>query len=284
MSTANLEDSVRRLVDIVVEEVSLVDRAANGRRFLVVKRGAPMDLRELEKADGVGGGAESEASAEVGQDSALTNEPAEEEFGKAEGSLLEVAVAALERLTETVETLGTLGDNGARVPIAQIAGDLRALAEQLVEAAGGGGEEEETSSDPEKVSDIVGVLETVRSALQQVGTLIDRGKAVKATPKKGPVEEVTSVACKGAAPQRFKDDLLGAHLHRLCESLAKIALSVHEQSQRLTRLEKSFGLPHSTPAKEGSRGNKDEDVGWPMDLNRQCSRESVDKAVSFHEL
>ena len=32
------EDGVHRLRDIVVEEVSLVDRAANKRRFLVVKR------------------------------------------------------------------------------------------------------------------------------------------------------------------------------------------------------------------------------------------------------
>ena len=43
--TANSEDEaagVHRLRDIVVEEVSLVDRAANQRRFLVVKRSAEM--------------------------------------------------------------------------------------------------------------------------------------------------------------------------------------------------------------------------------------------------
>ena len=35
-------DGVHRLRDIVVEEVSLVDRAANKRRFLVVKRSGDM--------------------------------------------------------------------------------------------------------------------------------------------------------------------------------------------------------------------------------------------------
>jgi len=38
MSTrAKADDGVNRLLDIVVEEVSLVDRAANKRRFLIVK-------------------------------------------------------------------------------------------------------------------------------------------------------------------------------------------------------------------------------------------------------
>src|SRR5687767_15952317 len=43
--TANSEDeaaAVHRLRDIVVEEVSLVDRAANKRRFLLVKRSSQM--------------------------------------------------------------------------------------------------------------------------------------------------------------------------------------------------------------------------------------------------
>lgn len=51
-------DSVHRLRDIVVEEVSLVDRAANKRRFLVVKRSADMADENAStelKPDGRGG-------------------------------------------------------------------------------------------------------------------------------------------------------------------------------------------------------------------------------------
>jgi len=48
------QDDVHRLRDIVVEEVSLVDRAANKRRFLVVKRSdsmsGDMDESDVEKA------------------------------------------------------------------------------------------------------------------------------------------------------------------------------------------------------------------------------------------
>lgn len=52
--TANSEDEaagVHRLRDIVVEEVSLVDRAANQRRFLVVKRSADMADESTANAD-----------------------------------------------------------------------------------------------------------------------------------------------------------------------------------------------------------------------------------------
>ncbi len=44
-------DGVHRLVDMVVEEVSLVDRAANLRRFLIVKRDDSMDTEETKKTD-----------------------------------------------------------------------------------------------------------------------------------------------------------------------------------------------------------------------------------------
>jgi len=35
---------------------------------------------------------------------------------------------------------------------------------------------------------------------------------------------------------------------------------------------------------EGDGRPDDEDVGWPLDLNRPFDRESVDKATSFHDL
>ena len=43
--------SVNRLLDIVVEEVSLVDRAANEHRFLIVKRSEPMDQETTAAAE-----------------------------------------------------------------------------------------------------------------------------------------------------------------------------------------------------------------------------------------
>jgi len=60
--TADAKDDVHRLRDIVVEEVSLVDRAANKRRFLVVKRSGEMrdgEGQELDEALDAAGDSES---------------------------------------------------------------------------------------------------------------------------------------------------------------------------------------------------------------------------------
>ena len=88
-------------------------------------------------------------------------------------------------------------------------------------------------------------------------------------------------------------DLVRAHvaLADVTDSLAKLADSfralsetVKEQQQRLGRVEKQFGLPNSAaPAERMSKATV-EDVGWPLDLNKPKDRESVDKAISFHDL
>jgi len=62
MSTAKQDDSVHRLLDIVVEEVSLVDRAANKHRFLIVKRSDPMEENPADKVLAPGHGLNSARS------------------------------------------------------------------------------------------------------------------------------------------------------------------------------------------------------------------------------
>lgn len=50
------------------------------------------------------------------------------------------------------------------------------------------------------------------------------------------------------------------------------------------RVEKQFGLPNSAASAERVSKATVEDVGWPLDLNKPKDRESVDKAISFHDL
>ncbi|MFZ5446566.1 MAG: hypothetical protein ACOZQL_41645 [Myxococcota bacterium] len=103
MSTTT--DGVHRLVDMVVEEVSLVDRAANLRRFLIVKRDEAMDdtERDAKKAD------------------------------SSDDSPLSAALAALENLTEIVEELG---EDVSDPRVASLAEQLRAASEELLARAG----------------------------------------------------------------------------------------------------------------------------------------------------
>jgi hypothetical protein len=101
MSTTT--DGVHRLVDMVVEEVSLVDRAANLRRFLIVKRDDTMDdTEDAKKADAP------------------------------DDSPLQVAIAALENLTEIVEELG---EDASDPRVTSLAEQLRAASEDLLERA-----------------------------------------------------------------------------------------------------------------------------------------------------
>lgn len=289
MSTAKQDDSIHRLLDIVVEEVSLVDRAANKHRFLIVKRSDPMEENHADKAktpDGEAALTAKQTPPENPAPEAGTTAPADT-GGPPDSSMLEAAVQALERLTETVETLGALADGDARLQIGEIAAELRALADRLVESAGA-----EPAPPPEPEGDLAVVIESVRATLQQVGSLIDASKAApaKAKPKSDAApdakdkNEKLDPAPGDVTASPPQDDPLRKDLSGLTDSVRKLVESLKEQAQRLSKLEKRFGLPNSAPAREEGNRPEDEDVGWPMDLNRPFDRENVDKAVSFHDL
>ncbi len=264
---------VNRLLDIVVEEVSLVDRAANEHRFLIVKRDTPMaDTQTDTDAVDEAGDLNDQAAAE---DTGAAPDAAP---GSSADPLLTTAVAALEGLTSTVELLGSLGADAADARLAPLAAELKATAEALLARAGvapaeasaeAGDEDEEDNSEPSFEAH----LAAAREALAQLASLT----AAKPTPALEPPPPEAPKA--PALPQE-----LTASLAAMTESFRALAETVKEQQQRLARVEKQFGLPNSAPSTERVRKAEPEEVGWPMDLNHPMDRESVDKAVSFHDL
>lgn len=145
-------DGVHRLVDMVVEEVSLVDRAANLRRFLIVKRDDSMDdTADTTKAD----------------------VPADSPLG--------MALAALESLTDIVELLGSDVDD-ADPRIAALAEQLRTTGEQLLSQAGLS--EEEDGDETEKARSVADNLVATKAAVAR----LRRGKKPAAEDKKDPPE------------------------------------------------------------------------------------------------
>lgn len=240
MSTTT--DGVHRLVDMVVEEVSLVDRAANLRRFLIVKRDDSMDDTE---------------------DTTKADVPADSPLG--------MTLAALESLTDIVELLGSDIDD-ADPRIAALAEQLRTTGEQLLSQAGLS--EEEDGDETEKARSVVDNLVATKAAVAR----LRRGKKPAAKDKEDPPEN------------EAKDDTKKVDLAPITDGLAKLndafkalSESVTAQAQRLSRVEKQFGLPNSAPPPEPVTKSQPEEVGWPMDLNKPMDRENVDKAVSFHE-
>jgi hypothetical protein len=283
MSTPKRND-IHRLLDIVVEEVSLVDRAANKHRFLIVKRSDPMEENHADKAETPDG----EAARAAEQTPGNAGDPTEKADGmEGESPMLDAAVEALERLTETVETLGALAAGDAREKMTGLAAELRALADRLAEAAGA----EPTPSSEERPPDLGVAIDSVRATLQRVSSLLDATKASKVKPpvdEDGPAgdksrtEKHDPTAGHAAAPSQ--DDPLRKDLAGLADSVRKLVETIKDQAQRLSKLEKRFGLPNSAAAPEDHNRPQDGEVGWPMDLNRPFDRENVDKAISFHDL
>jgi len=270
---------VNRLLDIVVEEVSLVDRAANEHRFLIVKRDTPMaDHADTDTQ---------EQGAEPSADAPATDEgaPATTSDDQPESTpdpLLATAVAALEGLTSTVELLGAMGAQAADARLAPLATELKTTAEALLAragvepaATGEGDTDTEPAEEPSDAKDgdaFAEHLQAARAALTQLASLTS-----------GPTPEPDAAAAPTEAPAKLPDELTTT-LAAMGESFRALADTVKEQQQRLARVEKQFGLPNSSPSPESVRKAAPEEVGWPMDLNNPMDRESVDKAVSFHDL
>lgn len=257
---------VHRLVDMVVEEVSLVDRAANKHRFLVVKRDESMADKTKNSS---------------AKPSAAPNAPESdgaEQVTKAIGDALGIATTALEALTNAIEQLGQIvGDADTTPIVAELAEELSSVAGQLASAAG----VEPTASGTS--SDVSGAVEGVRSMLAQVSELL-ASSATKNAAEQAPPGAPTAASEPQPAVQTGEPDDVSKQLASVAASMRTLADAMKDQSQRLGRLEKGVGLPNSRqgPERPAARAGSEE-VSWPLDLNRPMDRESVDKTTSFHD-
>jgi hypothetical protein len=254
------DDGVHRLVDMVVEEVSLVDRAANKHRFLIVKRDDAMD---------------DDNTTDITTDDAS---PLAAPTAKLDdGTALGAALSALESLTGLVELLGSLGADQADARLAELAEELRAVAEALLARNAGDDEDVEARAkgadgEPAAPSDFAGNVTAAKQALARLAELAAKVPAAKTEPTE-----------PAPAPATTTPNVTES-LAKLADSFRSLSETVKEQQQRLGRVEKQFGLPNSAaPAERVSKATV-EDVGWPLDLNKPKDRESVDKAISFHDL
>jgi hypothetical protein len=275
MPETDTPNAAHRLVDIVVEEVSLVDRAANQHRFLVVKRSDPMADNATQSTP-----EPSATDTDVTDLAALPDEAVD--FGRddataaADGSTpstdarAEALLTALETLTAAVEHFDA--DRGS-ADFDALAAELRTIAESISPSPApkaANGPKPETAT-PEKTGGAKEHLAAVQQALARLKTVASSPAPQSPTPASAPASQPATPA--SAAPSADS---------RLQTAVEALTAAVREQNQRLSVVEKQFGLPNSTPV--GDRPvAKVADVSWPVDLNRPLDRDSVEKAVSFHE-
>ena len=260
------DDGVHRLVDMVVEEVSLVDRAANKHRFLIVKRDDAMDDDNT-------------------TDTTTTDPspPAAPTAKLDDGTALGAALTALESLTGLVELLGSLGADQADARLAELAEELRSVAEQLLARTAQDEDiEARAKGDDAKPAETRDFAGNVTAAKQALARLAELAAKVPSTHTEAPAQPEPALAAKDS-PATATPSVTDS-LAKLADSFRALSETVKEQQQRLGRVEKQDGLPNSAaPAERMSKATV-EDVGWPLDLNKPKDRESVDKAISFHDL
>jgi len=263
-------DGVHRLIDMVVEEVSLVDRAANKHRFLIVKRDDAMDDNTLTEV----------TTATVEE----TPAEGEDETGEIDDdSPLGAAVAALESLTDVVELLSALGGDATDPRLATLADQLGTAADQLLARIGVSTEEDEPQAVEARASDAAaGAPATkLQTNLAAAKAAVQRLAARRA---KTPAPKTAAPKTDKAADPATEVAATAKSLASLSESFRSLSETVKQQQQRLGRIEKQFGLPNSAaPAEQVSKAAPEE-VGWPLDLNKPMDRENVDKTISFHDL
>ncbi len=259
-----------RLVDIVVEEVSLVDQAANKRQFLVIKRArSGMSMTSTTK----------ENQTETANDDAATLE-AIERVGKAVAELAdevdepsEVArlVAIAEQLGELVRSiLDADAEEAAESPAeeqAEAEGDAATKAAPTPSGAASSGVAAPAPSTSKDAA--FAKIEETLASLRAKANVPSAPAAAEAPP--APPAPPPPPAAPSADP-----------LTKVLAAIETIGTDLRAQAQRLGRLEKGVGLPSSQPTSERSR-SEPADVSWPLDLNAPVGRDVVDKRVSFHD-
>jgi len=243
------EDRVHRLIDMVVEEVSLVDRAANLRRFLVVKRDPSMAKPAPKKTP-----KKPPVPPAPGKEA-----PPPKPAKKAAGEVLSVATDALEALTAAVERLGEASDEESSTLVETLIEDLNELAARLAEAAGLASDEETEKRDTPSLEDVRSLLGKVRELLDEASKAQDAHQG-----------EPSSTPTSDEAAER-----VSSQLSQIGEDLKALTSAVREQGQRLGRLEKGVGLPNSRSAPERPEqpSNETDEESWPLDLNHPHATE-----------
>jgi hypothetical protein len=305
MSSKRASAPKARLVDMEVEEVSLVDRAANKRKFLVVKRSEGMGQESNS------GNANEGTESNEGHDDQDGSEGSDESGG--EESPLDVAAGALDGLTSAMARLQSAGADVLRGELESVVGELRGAADALEEQLSGDGSNDEPDDDSDAgpssgsgdadksiLAPLVGAMTELVSELRASRTGKPTTKATRrggkppargaggggsdddeeADDEEEDDEEDEVPVRRGPPPKTPKRKDAGARdggglqadMRALRTDLKTFSSSLQDQARRLTKLEKRAAPPSSrTPGERPNSTRANEDA-WPLDLNAPRSR------------
>jgi len=312
-------DDVHRLEDLLVEEVSIVDRPANKRRFLAIKNEGGMSKQVQVGDDGkltASGDVPQPAAPQV--DSVDKSEPVEKRLTITPELRAEIfrSMGDVVRRIHTVIGVADIAevsekDDSTLVPVMmselkEISTAIGGTVKRLNAVAKSDSPDDGTQasdSDPvesalkqavDAVEEAVskrnigkGRLSKFKQALGTLQAILNEleGPAKPAKQQSGADDPVVQAAA-GAANGGVKKDDLGVAVSKSVERLGVYVESLVKTVEQQGRVIQQ--LRDARPASNALSVEKSEPVEsveptWPLDMNADKSRESVDKSISFHK-
>lgn len=315
-NTAHPRERVHRLTDIDVDEVSLVDHAANKRKWLVVKR-STMGI-ELE-SDGKGGftkaGTKQAACGPDGKKKPMAKMDLPPGAREVLAPVLQRACDKLTAMIEEIDgaSVAEVGEDGTIPPlpeevwagIGEAAALLGQVERQYPRAAAPAPENEEPAPESEGGTEAeedelemrfeqatkalvakVGRrmskdrLARFEQALSVLGSILGELKEPSAEPAEMRAPEAPAEEQK-RAPAAKADDGLAQQLATLSEQVQRMTSTIVKQRDELAQLRKARGGASSVPVEDNAEPRTE--FSWPLDMNRPVTRDSVTKTTSFFD-
>jgi hypothetical protein len=249
---------LHRLSDMLVEEVSVVDRAANKRRFLVVKRdGSTNMVTELhENADGT---FQTSAQAAPAQPDSVQKSDAEAPQPD--------APAAVAAPTEPVPVAAPA--EPAPAPAPEPAPAEAVAAPAAVEKVG-------AKMAKDRYTRLKQAIDMLVSVLNELEPMPDPGmKAAASAPSSTPADK----ACQTKKTEEGQTAVLAA-IEKLANQVGTVASIAKSAAAEVASIKQARGPSHVQKA-EGSDPTPTNGVSWPRDMTRPINRETVSKERGF---
>lgn len=266
-----------RLFDIRVHEVSLVDRAANRRRFLLAKRDDGMKTRlvadgkggfvevPVEKSEGASSDDSTDAKTDDGQNMDTDGKPSATAKGEGDGD------------TDDAKAGGDKSKPTAKAMLAAVAERVIEVAKKLDD-----GESIPDTFDDEIASMVGEVMKAARMTPSRKGRF---EKALEELSKI--LGELAGMGDDEKGDKTKKSEADDGRLAKLTEQIEKLTSMVAKQAKTIEALESAPVGSNALRVESTERGASDDaDVAWPMDMNEEAK---VDKAaaqrrgVSFYD-
>lgn len=302
---AKEKESVDRLTDIVVEEVSLVDRAANKRRFLLLKRDSEMakvqEILQDEKGD-------------------LSAAPAADQTGDAvkdhleknnsistttKTEILQGLSTALEKMIGIVDAVKQIpegnDDETDQLPAEiaeQLGGTIELLKnmgskfvvqdqEQSEDKTEKSEQQAQESSDNKEVAKESDANDQLAQLVAKLSDVVSALTATKTAEKsEQPAQEPQPTVEDNQ--QKNTDETVSILDQHLAKALAgvnttvgQLASIVKSQQEALDKLGDQVAPSNSLPVEKSEQEIEIEDVSWPLDLNRPINPTTVQKSRWF---